>query len=84
MLIVEGDGGNDLVEKKRGKQFRNLDLSPEFLCNNDEASTVTNAAITTPVNNYIHLDMDEDDTDDEEGLRDSPGENRSQKRKSGS
>ena len=68
VLIVEGDGGNDLVEKKRGKRFRNLDLSPDFLSNNDEVSTVTNAAITTPVNNCIHLDMEEDDSDDEEGL----------------
>lgn len=25
-LIVEGKGGNDLVEIKRGKKFRNLDL----------------------------------------------------------
>ena len=27
VLIVNGNGGNELVESKRGKRFRNLDLS---------------------------------------------------------
>ena len=47
-LIVEGDGGNDLVETKRGKQFRNLEISPEFLGNNYVAIALAEAApITT-------------------------------------
>ena len=43
-LIVEGDGGNDLVETKRGKQFRNLEISPEFLGNNYVATALLKAA----------------------------------------
>ena len=31
VLIVEGQGSNDLVETKQGKRFRNLDLPQEFL-----------------------------------------------------
>ena len=33
VLIVEGNGGNELVESKRGNRFRNLDLSIEQLNN---------------------------------------------------
>ena len=33
VLIVEGNGGNELVESKRGKKFRNLDLPIEQLNN---------------------------------------------------
>ena len=33
VLIVEGNGGNELVESKGGKKFRNLDLSIEQLNN---------------------------------------------------
>ena len=33
VLIVESNGGNELVDSKRGKIFRNLDLSIEQLNN---------------------------------------------------
>ena len=31
VLIIEGDGGNELIEIKRGKGFCNLDLTTEEL-----------------------------------------------------
>ena len=46
-LIVEGNGGNDLVKTKRGKQFQNLRIIPEFL-KNYAAVTAAAAATTTP------------------------------------
>ena len=30
-LIVEGKSGNNLAETKKGKQFRNLEILPDFL-----------------------------------------------------
>lgn len=77
VLIVEGKGANDLVEKKRGKKFRNLDLDPEFL---GQASAATAAqapsaatAHADPANNnagnntmFFDLVVDEDNEDDEE------------------
>ena len=57
-IIVEGDGGNDLVEKKRGKRWNDLDLQPEFLAAVDE--TTAAATTTTPVEIY---DLHEDDED---------------------
>ena len=36
ILIVEGNGGNDFVETKRGKKWKNLDTKPVInLINND-------------------------------------------------
>jgi len=60
-LIVEGDGGNDLVEKKRGKRWKDLDLQQEFLEAVDE--TTAAATTTTPVEIY-DLDADDEDGDD--------------------
>ena len=31
VLILEGNGSNNLVEKKRGKKFYNLDMPADFL-----------------------------------------------------
>ena len=64
-LIVEGDGGNDLVETKRGKEIRNLEISPQFLANNyvaialvaEAAPTVAAAVVVAAVatdSYYVH------------------------------
>ena len=69
MLIQRGGDGNDLVETNRGKYFRNLDLPIDFLTDNDETTTANAAdAAITPVNNYLDLEMDDDDSEDENGL----------------
>ena len=42
-----GNGGNDLVETKRGKRYRGLVLTPDFLAGNETATvTVTTTAST--------------------------------------
>ena len=66
-LIVQGKGGNDLVETKRGKKFRGLDVPPEFFSENDEPATnnATTSDIVTPsFGGYLDLD-DSDDEEDE-------------------
>ena len=64
-LIVKGKGGNDLVETKRGKKFRGLDVSPGFLSRNDVTETDNATDIVTPsFGGYLDLD-DSDDEEDE-------------------
>ena len=47
-LVEEGNGGNDLVETKRGKRYRGLDLTPDFLAGNETATTAVTT--TTSIN----------------------------------
>ena len=62
-LIVEGKGGNDLVEKKRGKRWAGLDLEPEFLeADNKITAAATNATTTTPIK-FCDLVVDDEDDD---------------------
>ena len=64
VLVKEGNGGNDKVETKRGKEFRKFDL-PETI----PIGTETNAAVGTNINTAIpialDIDYDYDDVDDE-------------------
>ena len=68
MLIVEGNGANDLVERKRGKKFRNLDVDPEFLGQESAVTAADPAQQQNAGNNTIFFDLavEEDDEDDEE------------------
>ena len=51
-LVKEGNGGNDLVETKRGKRYRGLDLTPDFLAGNETATpAVTTTASTNADDN---------------------------------
>ena len=64
VLILEGNGSNHLVEKKRGKQFRNLDL-PQVLGaeqNNNQQQVVDAGQHEDQV--FYDLILDEDDGDD--------------------
>ena len=76
-LIVEGGGGNELVETKRGKKFRNLEVSQEFLENNYVATalatappptTATTAAAAAATDAFIlrRNDLEDSDDDDED------------------
>ena len=66
VLIVEGKGGNDLVGKKRGKKFRNLDLPPEFLNqnNSDQQNDPTEPEVTGNNELFFDLVVDDEDSDD--------------------
>ena len=52
VLIMEGNGGNDLVETKRGKKFTNLDL---------EEVDFSNLPVNT---NFVDI-VNEEDSEDE-------------------
>ena len=68
VLIVDGNGANDLVEKKRGKKFRNLDVDPEFL-GQESAVTAADPAQQQRAGNitiFFDLAVEEDDEDDGE------------------
>ena len=55
VLIIEGDGGNELVETKRGKGFCNLDLTTEELDDiniDDYQNNINNSQIV-----YQNLDQ---------------------------
>ena len=52
VLIIEGDGGNELVETKRGKGFCNLDLTIEELDDIDYQNNIKNRQIV-----YQNLDQ---------------------------
>ena len=61
ILIVEGNGGNDFVETKRGNKWKNLDTKPVIdLINDDNLPVVNENEI-----NYFDI-IDEDMSDDEE------------------
>ena len=60
ILIVEGNGGNDFVETKRGKKWKNLDTKPVIdLINDDNLPVVNENEI-----NYFDI-IDEDMSNDE-------------------
>ena len=68
VLIVEGNGRNELVETKRGKRFRTLDLSVEQLSNiNVEEDQYTIDDIND-IDDHIDqfLDQDDDELSNEE------------------
>ena len=66
VLIQRDGGGNNLVETKRGKYFRNLDMPQEFL---DTVSTIPTTNVTvTPVTTYLDLDDDDSEDEGEEGM----------------
>ena len=58
IFIVERNGGNELVESKRGKRFRNLDLSVEQLSN---IYVEKDAHDVDDIDDYIDQLFDEDD-----------------------
>ena len=60
VLIIEGKGSNNLVETKRGGNFRNLDMPVRFL----ESTTETRTAVTE--NNLYGLDGEGEDIDSED------------------
>ena len=66
MILIQKDGGeNNLVKTKRGKKFRNLDMPLKFL--DSISSTPTTNVASTPVTTYLDLDTDDsDDNEDEE------------------
>ena len=71
VLIVEGGGSNDSVEKKRGRRFRNLDMSQEFLTAYDGPPPQDEAADTDDDPLYLDLivDQEEEDSDNEIAYR---------------
>jgi len=74
VLLKAGNGGNDLVETKRGKLHRDLELPETFL--NDDINEATvgtniNRNANTNINGIIHgqnniRDIESDDDDDDE------------------
>ena len=65
VLIAEGKGSNDLVEKKRGKKFRNLDMPIEFLQTPlapEQQSVATNNGTNDQPYDLV---QDEEDSDEE-------------------
>ena len=58
IFIVERNGGNELVESKRGKRFRILDLSVEQLSN---IYVEKDAHDVDDIDDYIDQLFDEDD-----------------------
>jgi len=65
VLIAEGKGSNDLVEKKRGKTFRNLDMPIEFLQTPlapEQQSVATNNGTNDQPYDLV---QDEEDSDEE-------------------
>ena len=68
VLIKQANGRNDLVERKRGKKFHNLDLPTEDLINTNNA---TETAVTSNDDAWMNtIDLDPDDEDDEVELAD--------------
>ena len=69
-LIVEGKGGNDLVEQKRGKKFRNLDLNQELLAQNQAEIAIpaetSNTVTSTNDPALYDLTVDNLDSDNED------------------
>ena len=72
VLIKEADGKNDLVEKKRGKKFRNLDFPIQNVTNTNNATETAVATNDDATNGtwMNSLDLDPDDEDDEVELID--------------
>ena len=67
VLIIEADGGNDLVESKHGKKFANLDLPVENAEVNAEAQTTATTAPQTfapPVVYDVEYGDEDDGTSD--------------------
>ena len=64
-LLVEGKGGNDLVEKKRGKKFTGLDVPREFLDGDGTTTEATTTATSTEANSIIDLVEDDEEDDDD-------------------
>ena len=65
VLIVEGKGGNDLVETKRGKKFRNLDLPAEFLAAKNPNLNDPPPPLDSNTNNELFFDLVVDDEEEE-------------------
>ena len=63
VLIVKGGGSNDLVEKKRGRRFKNLDMPQDFLMCDDPQHQ--NEAAGVSDNEPLCFDpiVDEEDND---------------------
>ena len=72
VLIKEASGKNDLVEKKRGKKFRNLDFPIQNVTNTNSATETAVATNDDATNGtwMNSLDLDPDDEDDEVELID--------------
>ena len=65
VLIEEDNGGNNLVEKKRGKQHRNLDLPTEFITDSEESTTTDSDDVVIPIiDTYFDLEVDNHDNDE--------------------
>ena len=73
VLIVEGNGGCDLVEKKRCRHFRNLDLwelpASDDAVEDGKDGKDGKATVTTPtVVAVVHAGDEEDDSDVEDNI----------------
>ena len=65
VLIEEDNGGNNLVEKKRGTQHCNLDLPTEFLTNGEESNTTDSDDVVIPtIDTYFDLEVNNHDNDE--------------------
>ena len=65
VLIEEDNGRNNLVEKKRGKQHRNLDLPIEFLTDGGESNTTDSDDVVIPtIDTYFDLEVDNHDNNE--------------------
>ena len=65
MLIVEGNRSNDLVENKRGKKFRNLDLPIDFKsANESEQESHTDENCRGDGDVFFNLVVDAEDSDE--------------------
>ena len=63
VLIVEGGGSNDLVEKKRGRRFKNLDMPQDFLMCDDPQHQNEAAGVSDNASLCFDLIADEEDND---------------------
>ena len=65
VLIVEGNGSNDMVEKKRGKKFWNLDLPINFRNSTEEQAIDAATDAAGDSNAFFDLVVDAEDSDEE-------------------
>lgn len=68
VLIIEGEGSNDLVETKRGKKTVSEDLPPvsNEMDNNESSSTdPTRVAMAPPLSSNLLLEFDDEEEDGE-------------------
>ena len=68
VLIVDGKGGNKFVESKRGKRFRNLDLSVDQLNSINDDSYDNEDDVDDSIDQYLDQNDDQDNDNNNEPI----------------